>query len=492
MSYFTPPPTAGVSWSQTVHHPRTSHSASPMQSMGPGPGAPLPTPSPSNVPQHPNMHNPMFAMMAMMQQMQSLPQNYPQQPAQPQLSTPALEPQMPVPQASDNSLIAQILYEQTKRGLTYKAALESLHGHNGIAAYAWKDYFLENKQVVDDLVNKLKIQASVAARVKPESQDVSRVRDSHHRDRQEIKRRRSYSREAVPRKEKLTEAMSAPVVKVKIEKDTTDRKLKAKAKTFENEGSSRRTLNSLSSTPSQSLLALIPSGVPIDPYTGLPAAPPRSPSPPVANPGQKYTDQDDIFFFKRIAYDLARNPDLSKANLCDILAEKAPHHSALSWRTYWVRKEDVADKMVLLTQLDEEDRKEVIRSWKTGKSVSANGVTYPRKAPKVTYKESSSSESSRSVSESAYSDGDSDNGDEDAVGSTDDDEELGEAGSPFTIAEIRALAKYIVTVHEYWYDGHKEWGTFCSAHTQRTPASWKEFYRRRATGTYSDDMSILS
>lgn len=43
-----------------------------------------------------------------------------------------VEPQrMPIPQVADNSLIAQIVYEQTKRGLTYKAALESLHGVRG-------------------------------------------------------------------------------------------------------------------------------------------------------------------------------------------------------------------------------------------------------------------------------------------------------------------------------------------------------------------------
>ncbi|KAI5123548.1 hypothetical protein M0805_003368 [Coniferiporia weirii] len=480
MSYFTPPPTAGAPWPRTAQFPQPQ----PGMTMQP-PALSQPALSPSNLQQQ----NPMFAMMAMMQQMHSLPQTFSQQHAQ-QAAAPVSEPQkMPMPQASDNSLIAQILYEQTKRGLTYKAALESLHGHNGIAAYAWKDHFLENKQVVDDLVNKIRAHASSVSRVKHEPHtSSSTVQDARNRDSREVNKIRSHSKERATGKEKPKEVTPTLPTKAKRENGADREKPKVKAKEFESEGLSRRTLNSLSSTPAQSLLVLVPPGVPIDHHTGLPAAPPRSPSPPVANPGQKYTDQDEIFFFKRIAYDLARDPDLSKASLCDILAEKAPHHSSLSWRTYWTRKDDVADKMLFLTQLDDEDREKAIQSWKTGTSVTADNASRPRKARRVTYKESSDSESSGSRSESTHSQGkkDSDDNDEDAVGSTDDDEELGEAGTPFTIAETRVLAKHIATVPD-WYKGHREWDTFCSTYTQRTPASWKEFYRRK-----TKDIDVLA
>ncbi|KAH8120205.1 hypothetical protein DFH11DRAFT_1499951 [Phellopilus nigrolimitatus] len=264
---------------------------------------------------------------------------------------------------------------------------------------------------------------------------------------------------------------------------------KVKVQDFEPDSASRRrTLNSLSSTPSLGLLASVPPSVPIDSHTGLPASPSRSPSPPVAAPGQKYTDDDAVFFFKRIAYDLSRNPEHNKASLCDMLAKKAPHHSALSWKTYWIRHEDVADKMLLLTQLDDQDREEVIRSWKTGISVTANGTGNQsrKQAKKVNYQENSESgsgsDSESDGSESAYSEevsNDEDEDGDDAVGSTDDDEELGVAGSPFTTAECRVLAKHIAIVPD-WFRGYKEWDDFTSTYTQRTPASWKEFYRRRS------------
>lgn len=116
MAYYTPPPSAnGPNWTHSGHPQHQGHNH-------------LTSPSHPNA-QQPNA-NPMFAMMAMMQQMQGYPsQTYPQQYAQSQMQSPVVESQrMHIPQVGDNSLIAQILYEQTKRGLTYKAALESLHG----------------------------------------------------------------------------------------------------------------------------------------------------------------------------------------------------------------------------------------------------------------------------------------------------------------------------------------------------------------------------
>ena len=118
MSYYSPPPSA--------NSPSWGHSGPPQQQGHNHLAGPHPNAQQQNV-------NPMFAMMAMMQQMQGYPtQNYSQQFSQPQMPAQVVEPQrMPIPQVADNSLIAQIVYEQTKRGLTYKAALESLHGVRG-------------------------------------------------------------------------------------------------------------------------------------------------------------------------------------------------------------------------------------------------------------------------------------------------------------------------------------------------------------------------
>lgn len=244
--------------------------------------------------------------------------------------------------------------------------------------------------------------------------------------------------------------------------------------------SRRRTLNSLASTPGAGFLATVPTGVAIDANTGLPAAPSRSPSPPLVDTNtsdhrgtRRFTDADARFFYKRIAYDLARNPDLTKGDLCELLAEKvsehifvlytfsgflhqAPNHTSLSWRTYWSRHEDVADKMLLLTELDDEDRVEVIRSWKAGVSITANESLSPQKLKRPNYAESSDSKSAESASEESDGQYDDSNG----IGSTDEDEELGEPGTAFTNAESRVLAKYIVTKPNWLKTGKMEWNDF--------------------------------
>ena len=98
--------------------------------------------------------------------------------------------------------------------------------------------------------------------------------------------------------------------------------------------SSRRALNGLYSA-SASFLATVPSCIPIDDHTGLPAAPSRPPTPPRSSSEvnargvAKYTDDDAIFFFKRVAYDLSRNLSLSKQDLCDILAKEVVLKPAL-------------------------------------------------------------------------------------------------------------------------------------------------------------------
>ena len=132
---------SATQWSQPQQNPLNPnpiHNGHVLQSLTPPPGTPTPQ-------QSQNMQNPMFAMMAMMQQMQQFVQHQPQLSSQvPALApapilapapapTPALAPlsaqqDHSVPQATDNRLIAQIIYEQTKRGKTYKFALESMHG----------------------------------------------------------------------------------------------------------------------------------------------------------------------------------------------------------------------------------------------------------------------------------------------------------------------------------------------------------------------------
>lgn len=124
--------------------------------------------------------------------------------------------------------------------------------------------------------------------------------------------------------------------------------------------------------------------------------------------------------------------------------------------------------MYLLTQLDDEDRENAIQSWKTGASVAASsGPGRSARTENVSYRESSESDmteddseqSSSSSGSEENSNGSSEEEEDDVLESTDEDEVLGEAGSPFTMAENRALAKYIASNPE-WLNGHREWENF--------------------------------
>ena len=120
--------------------------------------------------------------------------------------------------------------------------------------------------------------------------------------------------------------------------------------------------------------------------------------------------------------------------------------------------------MLLLSEISDGEREGVIRSWKTGGPVQSGSVsTNDRARKKVSYTEDSESDSEPLTE--ASTDNDSDDGDddededEDAVGSTDDDQELGEAGTPFGPAEIRAIAKHIAATPG-WFKGQKDWSDF--------------------------------
>lgn len=112
--------------------------------------------------------------------------------------------------------------------------------------------------------------------------------------------------------------------------------------------------------------------------------------------------------------------------------------------------------MFLLTELDDEDREEVIRSWQTGASVTASENMKAQRSKWPKYAESS--ESLSTGSEDDESD-ESDGGGGD-IGSTEDDEELGEAGTLFTNAEIRVLAKHIASKPDWLGKGTKSWNDF--------------------------------
>ena len=120
--------------------------------------------------------------------------------------------------------------------------------------------------------------------------------------------------------------VSTPEPKAKGTARTADRRSTKKETITPLRSSRRGTLNSLSVAPGLSHLASVPPEVPIDAEIGLPAVPSRCPSPPSElapskNGTHAFTDEDTVFFYKFIAWHLHDDPDLTKSNLCDKLAE---------------------------------------------------------------------------------------------------------------------------------------------------------------------------
>lgn len=187
---------------------------------------------------------------------------------------------------------------------------------DGYAAYAWKDFYLEHKERVDQLVDDFK---SRTIRPTAHSNDVKRELSASVslstsvKDSVESQQQRNRSKES-----------SNPPKGVKG-------KSKGKSQTKDEvsiSASRRKTFNSLSVTPADNLLALVPSGVAIDAHTGLPAAPSQRPTAPTSiisrgfrGRGNAYTEEDTAFFYQLVAWELANNSDATKGSICELLSE---------------------------------------------------------------------------------------------------------------------------------------------------------------------------
>lgn len=341
-NFFTPPPSGGA-WSPPQPGP-------PYAQPGHAPQHGVPMPAHSSAPPQQMQNMNMLAMMTMMQQMHpGFPQNMPppfMQPPPPQ--SPAVDVQKPMvpPTGSlDEDRLAHTIYEQTTyNGLTYKAAIETLHfvchlsspsprllnlalQHNGIPAHAWKDFYLERKEKIDDMVKKLSLANDVVARVvKLEGQPSAPSSGSHTSKPTAVREALpSSSRPNVEKGKARSASVSVPRVKVdekrrpRMAQQTDDASPRSTAR--------RKTVNSLSAMPGSQFLALVPPEIPIDGETGLPAAPSRCPSPPTeiipAGGGRNaYTDEDAIFFYKLVAWELANNEDATKTSVAELLAQK--------------------------------------------------------------------------------------------------------------------------------------------------------------------------
>ncbi|KIK48478.1 hypothetical protein CY34DRAFT_672897 [Suillus luteus UH-Slu-Lm8-n1] len=403
---------------------------------------------------------------------------------------------IPVGQSTnDDSILAQALFDCKQSGKTYRQALEGLHGVNNHAANLWKDYYLDHHDRFDVLVARLveKSQTSKAVK-KPFTSNRASTSTTksasplNNRDRDSRKRQPSPSpplRQSRPPKRSTPTAISTtPSLGYRPPKRP------------------RATLNSLSAP-------LLPSNLPsklmpLQADITLPPPPSRSPTPPTrieaGTNGNKYTEEDRAYFLNFISWRLSQDASLTKKELCVMLNEKAPHHSAPSWASHWHARHDIADKILYSFQggddEDEEDEEdddeddensdspiapsdavedsetEVIRQTTSTLRRTKPAARVP-KTKLVTSKQGASfSQPSPSPS----------SGNHDASATTDTDEaDMGTIGGSFTPADWRIIARYVARTPG-WNDmvGRERWEGFLEKFpdSERSDKSWAEFYRR--------------
>jgi hypothetical protein len=215
--------------------------------------------------------------------------------------------------SNDDVILAKTLYDSIQSGITYKRAIESLHGvrfvsHstqrlltqsqvNNHASSLWKDYYLDNMPRIDHLVASHSSPHTRAVKkpsveLSPPPNASSRGRPSSHGKR----RRTSTNNKA-----------SHPAEKPKIQ---------------------RKTINSITT-----FMPVFDTRLPA-PHADvqIPTPPSRSPTPPTnvvrSTNGNRYSEADKEYFLKFIAWRLKGDPSMTKAKLCEKLAEKV--HTSFS------------------------------------------------------------------------------------------------------------------------------------------------------------------
>ncbi|KAG6841951.1 hypothetical protein C0991_005131 [Blastosporella zonata] len=335
----------------------------------------------------------------------------------------------PPVEATEEKIILQTLVERRSRRETFKDALNSLHGKNGHTASQWKDYYLDHKDRLDETISVYLNPPKVALQaIKKPSPSAFKVEPSPPRS---LPPKRSTSVQRPPQ----------PAA------------------------GKRSTINSLTA-PTPVFGDRLPAP---NAEIRIPNPPSRSPSPPnIVIPqgrGNKYTPEDRDFFLKFIAWRLKGDPTLTRNDLCSLLAEKAPHHTAQSWASYWSNKHDVPDKILAAAKGDDSDSDESESEQEEKRPV--------RRRPK--YKDSSSEEEDEEDVNNAQSEPESD-GDDDEPIKMMSESDMGPRGGPFTDADLYVTAKYTLSMPNFDdASGKERWQPYSE---RRSAKSWGEYYRR--------------
>ncbi|RXW19522.1 hypothetical protein EST38_g6325 [Candolleomyces aberdarensis] len=381
----------------------------------------------------------------------------------------ALALSVPV-ESADEPLLVQQIMNGLPRGETYKEILNSLHGKNGHSASLWKDYYLDHKTRIDSWVN-MCMQKEKPPQISLKQEERGPI-PSIKKPTIKKPSPRSFKTEHSPVPISLTPSI-VPAKRPHSNVPTPKEQRSTPAVSLAPAGGSKRaTINSLTA-PAPVFDSRLP---PPHADIKIPDPPSRSPTPPTRvipqGRGNKYTPEDREFFIKFIQRALQKNPDLTRNELCEMVAERAPHHTAQSWASHWSINHDLPDKILAAARgqdyaLAEEEEDEA--------------RTSRRKRPKYRDPSTSGDEGGdENEQESAsVSNNDEDESDDDTPVKQWHEDDMGQKGEPFSEADMYIAAKYIAEFPRWHETTSKDrWGPFSEKYTQRSAKSWAEYYRR--------------
>ncbi|KAJ7293431.1 hypothetical protein C8J57DRAFT_1269032 [Mycena rebaudengoi] len=346
---------------------------------------------------------------------------------------------------ADEPILVRALIDSRSKGETYKDALNRLHGIRFHSSTVWKDYLLDNLD---------RIYAAVHAATAGPTKTAKK-----------------------PSISALAEASlfsSSPVASSPAPSSSSrSRRQSQPVQPNRPHPSGRRTINSLTA-PTYTYNERLP---PPDSELKIPDPPSRSPSPPTEviphnRGGNKFTADDRAYFIKFILWRLKGDPTLRKAELCELLAEKAPHHNAASWSGYWGSHHALPTKILASMRADNED------SDGDG-SEEENKKSKPVGRRKPKYRETSSESELTEETSEKDDDDDDDDDREDIEIPPFDESTMGQRGSPFTQGDLAITARHVASLPDFKnLSMHERWNEFSEKYPQRAAKSWNEYYRR--------------
>ncbi|KAJ7492766.1 hypothetical protein FB451DRAFT_549068 [Mycena latifolia] len=372
--------------------------------------------------------------------MASLPPFFPQQ-----VLLDAFALSHPVEAVIDDPILIRALADSRAKGETYKDALNRLHGTSGHSASLWKDYYLDNKDRLDLAVRAYTAPPASGKTVKKPTVGAYKTESS------------PFSSSAA-----LSPAPSS----------RSRRPSQQPASSREPSGGRRRTINSLTTHTPVYNEHLPPPNTELR----IPDPPSRSPSPPTEviphnRGGNKFTPDDRAYFIKFISWRLKSDPTLLRHELCELLAEKAPHHNAQSWASYWSSHHDLPDK--------------ILASMRDGADPASSEDEAPKPAKKKPtarkpkYRDPSSESELTEASEEEDEEEEEEEDDDDIEIPPADESKMGPKGGPFTKSDLGVVARHVASFSDFKETSLQDkWGDFARRFPQRASKSWNEYYRR--------------